>query len=89
MTLAIFGKKIGIARAKAVISNLRSRKAEAQQKVEDLEDLETIIQGLWTSLDETLGEIDQVGQLVQASVRDARAKAKQRKAQLDKIFADE
>ena len=87
-TLAIFGKKFGITRARSAVGILRNRKVEAQQTLSDLEDLETIMNGLWQSLDETLDEIDKVGELIGTAVADARKKAQARKVQLDKIFKE-
>jgi len=88
-TLAIFGKKIGIGRARKAVGALKTKKVEAQQTLEELDDLETVLNGLWTSLDETLDEIDKVGQLVQEVVKDARTRAKARKVQLEKIFNEQ
>jgi len=88
-TLAIFGKKIGIGRARKAVGALRTKKAEAQQTLEELDDLEVVFNGLYNALDETLDEIEKVCQLAQEVVKDARANAKARKVQLEKIFNEQ
>lgn len=87
--MEVFGKRFSIARAKNAVASLKDRRAEAKETLRELEDLETILNGLWSSLDETLDEIDRVGLLIQDAVKEARTKAAERKEQLNKIFGDQ
>lgn len=80
-------KKIGsLMRVRKTLTKVRGRTELAKAELKDAENVEQLIEGLFTAYDEMLDEIDKAGQSVQRATTKVRNIVKERKAAISEVM---
>ena len=84
--LSLLGRLGHLSKVREVLFGLKQRKEEARKAYEEVDTLESLVQGMFVSYDELLDDLEKAANSVQRAVTRIRNTVKERKAEIDQIL---